>query len=418
MKLILFCMNAEASPHFASFKLAKQLVAANFKVLYVGFRFFETMVLMHDLEYLSIDHNEFVEEDGSFVATNRQLNQMFCDFMENWLKDNSPDLAIIGNIRLLEYSTPFHKRNIPVVGFGSNLSTSFSLKYPPITSSRQTNSSIPWIATAENLFDWIKLYANNWPTHLSKLFKLILYKRRYGWQFEYGEYGYKIKVPNIVTMPAEFHLPCVRLREMDCYIGAAVDEDRLDRRPLPIVLDPGKKLICCSLGTHKYVKEKYFVSFFKAVVKAVQAREHLQMILHVRKELHHLLPDTSANKNIVVLDWIPLMNVLSKSALFITHGGMGSVRESIFLGVPMIAFPLSVDQPGIVARLEHHHLGLSGNIFKVNEKTFGDMIDRVMSDPSYSAAAKRMQQRFKDQENIEGGIHFIRKIMADTISKS
>lgn len=416
MKLILFCMNSEASPHFASFKLAKQLAAADYKVIYVGFKFFEPMVLMQDLEYLSIDDDQFVQENGSFVATDKQLNRVFCDFMEKWLTVNRPDLAIISNIRLLEFSVPFHKHKIPVVGFGSNLSSSYSLKYPPVTSHLVNNSSIRRIAATENLLEWLKLYANNWSTHLAKLFKLILYKRKYGWKFEWGEYGYKIKVPNIYAMIPDFNLPGVRTTEMDCFIGVAVDRDRIDRRPLPITLRRDKKLIYCSLGTHKYVKPKYFVSFFNAVIRAVQTRNHLQLILHVREEYQPLLLDTSANKDIAVLNWIPQLNALSKSALFITHGGMGSVRESLFLGVPMIVFPLAVDQPGNAARVVYHHLGLKGNIYKANDRSMGDMIDRVIGDPSYSDAAKRMQQRCEELENVERGIRFIDKIMTDTIS--
>ncbi|MBN9381674.1 MAG: glycosyltransferase family 1 protein [Chitinophagaceae bacterium] len=415
MKLILFCMNSEGSPYFASFKLAKQLVAADFKVIYVGFRFFESMVLLQDLEHLSIDDDQFVAENGSFVATDKQLNQVFCDFMEKWLTVNKPDLVIIDNIRLLEFSIPFHKHKIPVVGFGSNLSTSYNLKYPPVTSHRVNNSSIRWIAAMENFFEWVKLYANDWTTHLSKRLKLIHYRKRYGWDFEWGEYGYKIKVPNIIAMIPDFNLPSVRTSETDCFIGVAVDKERMDKRPLPLRRAPGKKLVYCSLGTHKYVKEKYIAGFFNAVIKAVEEREHLQLILHIREEYQRLIPDTSANKNIAILHWSPQLNVLSRSDLFITHGGLGSVRESLFLGVPMIVFPLAVDQPGNAARVVYHHLGLKGNIYRADARSMGDMIDRVIDDPSYSNAVRRMQQRCAEQENVEKGVRFINKILTDAI---
>jgi UDP:flavonoid glycosyltransferase YjiC (YdhE family) len=82
----------------------------------------------------------------------------------------------------------------------------------------------------------------------------------------------------------------------------------------------------------------------------------------------------------------------------------------------MIVFPLAVDQPGNAARVVYHHLGLKGDIYKVTDESIGALIDRVINDPSYSSAASRMQQRCAEQENVEKGIQFINRIIADTIS--
>jgi UDP:flavonoid glycosyltransferase YjiC (YdhE family) len=46
----------------------------------------------------------------------------------------------------------------------------------------------------------------------------------------------------------------------------------------------------------------------------------------------------------------------------ITHGGLGSVKECIALGVPMNVYPLKDDQQGNGARVVHHRLGRAGRV--------------------------------------------------------
>lgn len=59
---------------------------------------------------------------------------------------------------------------------------------------------------------------------------------------------------------------------------------------------------------------------------------------------------------------VPQLKVLQHADLFVTHGGLGSVKESINYGVPMLVYPLDLqyDQNGNGLKVEHHGLGLRG----------------------------------------------------------
>lgn len=48
----------------------------------------------------------------------------------------------------------------------------------------------------------------------------------------------------------------------------------------------------------------------------------------------------------------PQLAILDRTSLFVTHGGLGSVHEALWRGVPMIVFPQAADQPIVAARLE------------------------------------------------------------------
>ena len=47
---------------------------------------------------------------------------------------------------------------------------------------------------------------------------------------------------------------------------------------------------------------------------------------------------------VTVLPWAPQLRVLEHAAAFVSHGGMGSVQESLSAGVPLVLFPQMVEQ--------------------------------------------------------------------------
>jgi UDP:flavonoid glycosyltransferase YjiC (YdhE family) len=52
------------------------------------------------------------------------------------------------------------------------------------------------------------------------------------------------------------------------------------------------------------------------------------------------------------------VDVLRRTALFVTHGGFNSVHEALWFGVPMVVVPQGHDQPWIARRLADLGAGL------------------------------------------------------------
>lgn len=73
--------------------------------------------------------------------------------------------------------------------------------------------------------------------------------------------------------------------------------------------------------------------------------------------------------NFYVYTSVPQLEVLQKSSLFITHGGMNSVNESIYYSVPMLVSPIGGDQLTIADRVEELGLGkrIEGNKIAPNQ---------------------------------------------------
>ena len=53
----------------------------------------------------------------------------------------------------------------------------------------------------------------------------------------------------------------------------------------------------------------------------------------------------------VVVNYCPQIQLLERSAACITHAGLNTALESLAQGVPMVAIPITNDQPGVAARI-------------------------------------------------------------------
>ena len=61
----------------------------------------------------------------------------------------------------------------------------------------------------------------------------------------------------------------------------------------------------------------------------------------------------------VVVGYAPQLELVRRSALTISHGGLNTALESLARGVPMVVLPVAYDQPGVGARVEWSGVGRS-----------------------------------------------------------
>jgi UDP:flavonoid glycosyltransferase YjiC (YdhE family) len=53
----------------------------------------------------------------------------------------------------------------------------------------------------------------------------------------------------------------------------------------------------------------------------------------------------------IVVAYAPQAELINRSSLVITHAGMNTVIDSLSAGVPLVAIPITNDQPGVASRL-------------------------------------------------------------------
>jgi UDP:flavonoid glycosyltransferase YjiC (YdhE family) len=62
---------------------------------------------------------------------------------------------------------------------------------------------------------------------------------------------------------------------------------------------------------------------------------------------------SSLPANCIVVNHALQIELLKRSAVCITHAGLNTVLESLTQGVPMVAIPVTNDQPGVAARIAY-----------------------------------------------------------------
>jgi MGT family glycosyltransferase len=88
---------------------------------------------------------------------------------------------------------------------------------------------------------------------------------------------------------------------------------------------------------------------------------------------------------------VPQPEVLARAALFVTHGGMNSVNEAAYAGVPMLVVPQGADQPLVARRVVELGAGLS---IRTRDAAVGPvhaLARRLLDDPRFRAGATTLQ---------------------------
>ncbi|MFG2077353.1 macrolide family glycosyltransferase [Nonomuraea maritima] len=98
------------------------------------------------------------------------------------------------------------------------------------------------------------------------------------------------------------------------------------------------------------------------------------------------LPD-----NVLARRFVPQPEVLARAALFVTHGGMNSVNEALYAGVPMLVIPQGADQPVVARRVVELGAGLSIRTEDAAEGPVRALAGRLLGEPGFLAAARALQ---------------------------
>ena len=174
-------------------------------------------------------------------------------------------------------------------------------------------------------------------------------------------------------------------------------------------VDSSKPIVYCAIGSHDYLCE-YRERFYSAVLDAIAQRPYLQLILQVRDgALRQKLNNVPDNAYVTV--WAPQLDILARASLFITHGGLSSVREAIYHAVPMVVVPFWNDGFGNAARVAYHHLGVVTSMKNINASVMASLIDKAMRDKAFASSIKRMRELCLAEGGCEAAADLVEKCL-------
>lgn len=136
------------------------------------------------------------------------------------------------------------------------------------------------------------------------------------------------------------------------------------------------------------------------------SKEKIKIIFNVLSKLPYtvLLKWGDSNfpgqsENMIYRSWLPQDDLLAhpKVKLFITHGGMGSVVESQYHGVPMVGIPFFGDQQANIANVIKSGFGLGLEYARFTEEDFRKAVVEVLENPAYTKNVQKFSELYRDR---------------------
>jgi MGT family glycosyltransferase len=439
MATIVFAMWPEAGHLRPSFKIAKGLRDRGHQVYYLGLLNSEEEVRSHGLDFIPVFADLFpkgfrqkqiakisnltgVKLVREMVRSSRKTMGiypfLFSEDIDRLLKKIRPDLLVVDSLFPF-MSLVAYRNKIRSVMLSVTLPQTRDNWVPPLTTDLIPGNGL--FSRVKVRLSWYKIFLMrflgrktasllgiNADYHqvMKDLAKLANYPLE---DIDtHTVFMPSLKMPELILCPREFDFPREDRKER-YYVEACMgSETGGDPFPWDRLVDD-KPLLFCTLGSQSH-QSRVAKRFFQTVIDAIAAREEWQLVVATGEFLS--VDDFRVpSPNVLVVNWAPHAGILKRASIMINHGGLGTIKECILFGVPMIIFPFMRDQRGNAARVVYHGLGVKGDIREISVSQIHSLIDTIQGNPEFKRRTEAMAKKFRDLEQAEKGVEIIERIL-------
>jgi MGT family glycosyltransferase len=202
------------------------------------------------------------------------------------------------------------------------------------------------------------------------------------------------RLAQICQLPREFDFPRVNLPNCFHYTGPLQNPSGLESVSFPDISFPWEKLtdkplIYASLGTLQNKVPEIF-----QCIAAAAAGLDVQLVISLgnpnNKPSDYNLPDTA-----IVVSFAPHQKLIDRASIVITHAGMNTTLGALSSGVPIVAIPITNEQPGIATRLARTGAAEVLPLRHLSVSRLQAAIERVLTENSYKQNAHRLQEAIR-----------------------
>ena len=163
--------------------------------------------------------------------------------------------------------------------------------------------------------------------------------------------------------------------------------------------EKARKLIYISLGT--VINDR--PDFYSKCVRALGG-EDVDVVISCGNSMDSgalgPLPD-----NIRVYPYVDQLDVLSRADAFITHCGMNSVSESLYMATPMVLYPQTAEQQAVARRAAE--IGAGVMLTDDSAEGIRSAVREILQNAAFGAAAKTCSEDFRSCSGTAGAADFI-----------
>lgn len=380
--------------------LGQEMQRRGHRVTFVGVVDAKVKVLAAGLEFRSIGEAEFPigSSDVLFAELGKLSGLAALKYTMDWiessavifLKDGPDALKDAGIEALLvdqiapEGGIVAELLDIPFVTICSALPFDQEPTIPPLFTTWKYNPA--WWAVLRNQI--VHLLVNPFTISMKKLRS----NYRKSWNLP-PEISCDSPLAILTQQPAEFEYPRATLPDYFHFTGPY--HNRTSRKPVDFPWDKltDKPLIYASMGTLQNQLTDVFQSIAAACVDL-----DAQLVISLGGASLEGFPALPGDP--IVVSYAPQLALLERASVAITHAGMNTALECLTYGVPMVAIPITNDQPGVAARIAW--IG-AGEIVPLNQLTAAKLetaIKLVLTQPSYRENALRIKRSISESGGV------------------
>lgn len=224
----------------------------------------------------------------------------------------------------------------------------------------------------------------------------VLNEYRQKWKLPVNPRLYASRSPlaQISQQSAAFDFPCANLPKHFHYTGPLRNPSPR-KVPFPFEQLTGQPLIYASLGSMQNTK----LEIFECIAAACQGLD-VQLVIalgsKINPEAVQRLPGSP-----LLVEYAPQLEVIAKASLTITHGGLNTVLDSLSHAVPLIAIPITYEQPGNAARIKWTGTGEVIPLSSLSIPRLQAAIGRVLTEDFYLNNALRVKRSLESAGGVK-----------------
>jgi MGT family glycosyltransferase len=171
-------------------------------------------------------------------------------------------------------------------------------------------------------------------------------------------------------------------------------EARAEQGDFPWQRLPRSTIVYVSLGTLFNAAPDFYRDCF-AAFSGMDAQIVLSVGSRISADTLGPPPD-----NVLVRSHVPQLEVLQRASAFVSHGGMNSVSESLFHGVPLVVIPQMSEQEIVGRRVEELGAGVVLERDAVTPSALRASVERVLADRGFAAHASTIGDSFRSAGGV------------------
>jgi MGT family glycosyltransferase len=220
---------------------------------------------------------------------------------------------------------------------------------------------------------------------------------------------------NIVFTARELQPPSSIIDDTFCFVGPSINP-QLHREDFPFDALQQKPIVYLSLGTVHQGNRAFFSSCFEAF-----ADYPAQFVLSAGRATN-INELGTVPANFIVRTFVPQLELLQRADVFITHGGINSIHEGLYFGVPLILIPHQFEQllnarcvtargVGLIVDKQLRHK-------KVTAAELRQALQEVLTNPHYAQKAKEIQKLLRETGGFKQAADEIQSYLAGAAAVS